>query len=203
MLRVPVDPAGRWVAVPAHDRVPSAAKVAAHPGLGIYFRPGGDVVAGHEQSADLALIADVARRGRLPDFPPGWFVTIKNGLVTTVQEDSGLRATGRGEIQRAGCPWTRDAGAFVSRRGLSPHDAITLVTFAGGWGGHDRGLSITRRGRGVEQVNSGCCCPCFKLVFQLTHPRGTTRTRVGDGHGDRRSRPARGICDTSSVASCR
>lgn len=65
---------------------------------------------------------------------------------------------------------TAAAGATSLRD--APNRA-TLATFAGGWGGHNRGLSITRRGRGVEQVNSGCCCPCFKLVFQLTQPRGT------------------------------
>ncbi len=39
--------------------------------------------------------------------------------------------------------------------------------------GHDRGLGITPTGRGYEQINSGCCCPCFGIAFQLSHVRGT------------------------------
>jgi len=50
----------------------------------------------------------------------------------------------------------------------------TLATFAGGWGGHDRGLTINRWGRGFAQVNSGAGCPCFGAAFQLSHVRGTT-----------------------------
>jgi hypothetical protein len=39
-------------------------------------------------------------------------------------------------------------------------DKATLATFAGGWGGHGRGLSITKAGLGREGINSGCCSPC-------------------------------------------
>lgn len=50
----------------------------------------------------------------------------------------------------------------------------TLATFAGSWGGHDRGLVINRGGRGFAQVNSGAGCPCFGVAFQLSHVEGTT-----------------------------
>jgi hypothetical protein len=66
-----------------------------------------------------------------------------------------------------------DAAAAGAKSLTAAPNRATLATFAGVWSGHSRALSITRRGRGVEQVNSGCCCPCFKLVFQLTQPRGT------------------------------
>jgi hypothetical protein len=58
-------------------------------------------------------------------------------------------------------------GAMINQR------PATLTTFAGGWQGHDRGLHINRWGRGFEQINSGCCCPCFGMAFQLSHVRGT------------------------------
>jgi hypothetical protein len=50
----------------------------------------------------------------------------------------------------------------------------TLATFAGDWGGHDRGLGINRWGRGFAQINSGAGCPCFGVAFQLSHVEGTT-----------------------------
>jgi hypothetical protein len=50
----------------------------------------------------------------------------------------------------------------------------TLRTFAGGWNGHDRGMSINRWGRGFAQINSGASCPCFGVAFQLSRVRGTT-----------------------------
>jgi hypothetical protein len=49
----------------------------------------------------------------------------------------------------------------------------TLATFAGSWGGHDRGLHINRWGRGFAQINSGAGCPCFGVAFQLSHVHGT------------------------------
>jgi hypothetical protein len=50
----------------------------------------------------------------------------------------------------------------------------TLATFAGNWGGHDRGLIINRWGRGFAQANNGAGCPCFGVAFQLSHVEGTT-----------------------------
>jgi hypothetical protein len=49
----------------------------------------------------------------------------------------------------------------------------TLATFAGGWSGHDRGMTINRWGRGFAQVNWGAGCPCFGVAFQLSHVEGT------------------------------
>jgi len=54
-------------------------------------------------------------------------------------------------------------------------DAATLVTFAGYWWGHDRGLRITRDGRASEALNSGCCDRVIDLKFRLSRPRGSTR----------------------------
>jgi hypothetical protein len=67
-----------------------------------------------------------------------------------------------------GSAWTLVGAADAAAR------PATLATFAGSWGGHDRGLSINRWGRGFAQVNSGAGCPCFGVAFQLSHVEGKT-----------------------------
>lgn len=57
---------------------------------------------------------------------------------------------------------------FVARGPSHP-----FAQFDQQWNGHDRGLSITAIGRGVEQINSGCCPPSFVMTFRLSHPRVT------------------------------
>jgi hypothetical protein len=54
-------------------------------------------------------------------------------------------------------------------------EKATLATFAGHWGGHGRGLSITEAGIGREGINSGCCYSVLVMRFRLSHPRGTPR----------------------------
>ena len=81
--------AGRWTAQRGHAAF--AVGLAAHPSLEIYYRPGGKVSAGHAQYADLGRLARIAAGGRLPDFPPGWFIAVRGGRVAAVAEDSGLR----------------------------------------------------------------------------------------------------------------
>ena len=55
----------------------------------IYYRPGGDVSEGHGQPGDLQDVAGAVSEG-LPDYPPGWYVTIENGVATNVEESSGI-----------------------------------------------------------------------------------------------------------------
>ena len=45
--------------------------------------------------------------------------------------------------------------------------------FAIPWGGHDRGLRITSRGRGSETIDAGCCFRAVTLRFRITSVRGT------------------------------
>jgi hypothetical protein len=54
-----------------------------------------------------------------------------------------------------------------------PVPSATLATFAGWWGGHTRGLSITSRGQGTERASGGCCMPIYKLTFQILSVSGT------------------------------
>lgn len=49
----------------------------------------------------------------------------------------------------------------------------SLASFAGYWGGHTRGLRITSGGRGVEDVNSGCCFREYHMTFQILSVSGT------------------------------
>ena len=57
---------------------------------------------------------------------------------------------------------------------MTPRKA-TLVTFAGYWYGHTRGLVITVGGLAQESISDGCCRPVIDLQFGLSHPRGTPR----------------------------
>jgi hypothetical protein len=65
------------------------------------------------------------------------------------------------------------AGVPDAESSMGDQRPPTLATFAGGWSGHDRGMSINRWGRGYEQLNSGAGCPCFGMAFQLSDVRGT------------------------------
>lgn len=105
---------GRWMSVTGHNRAEVVVALAPHSELEIYFRPSGDAAAGHGQRADLAQLADVALRGRLPDFPPGWFVTLRDGAAVSVAEDSGIRSSGKADKRTFACVWSARTRAFVS-----------------------------------------------------------------------------------------
>jgi hypothetical protein len=49
----------------------------------------------------------------------------------------------------------------------------TLATFAGGWLGHDRSLTITPLGRGAESVLDSCCERAITVRFRITRVWGT------------------------------
>jgi hypothetical protein len=104
---------GRWIVVPASSRVQDTATIA-HPDLEIYFRPSGSVVAGHGQGVHLAQLAPVASHGQRPDFPPGWFVTVRDGAAVSVYEDSGIRSSGEADKRTFACVWSPSTQAFVS-----------------------------------------------------------------------------------------
>ncbi|HEY6960291.1 MAG TPA: hypothetical protein VI408_00230 [Gaiellaceae bacterium] len=61
------------------------------------------------------------------------------------------------------------SGAFAA----PPAPRATIATFAGRWGGHTRGLAITRDGRADEDVNDGCCTHVYRLAFRILSVRGT------------------------------
>lgn len=69
-----------------------------------------------------------------------------------------------------GCLRSHPRPGGVPRR---PAPAATLATFAGAWGGHTRGLSITASGRGDESADDGCCSREYRLTFRIVSVSGT------------------------------
>jgi hypothetical protein len=103
---------GRWVSGGGKARF--TVGLSAHPDLAIYFRPGGKVSAGHGQSAGgLGQLGRIAAAGPNRDFPPGWFVTVRNGAVVSVVEDSGLQSSGKAARRTFACVWSKRTQAFV------------------------------------------------------------------------------------------
>lgn len=96
--------------VPLAGRVPVVMRIVKNADVEIYYRPGGSVEAGHVQFADLALLKSIAEHGRLPDFPPGWFVSVKDGAAVSIDEDSGIRRSA------AGCISSASTFAFVNSK---------------------------------------------------------------------------------------
>ena len=106
---------GRWIAVPDSSRVP-AVRVSPHADLEIYYRPNRNVGEGHGQSADLKQVADVALPGRLANSPPGWFITVRDRAAVSVEEDSGVRSSGKADRRTFACVWSRSTQAFLGSK---------------------------------------------------------------------------------------
>jgi hypothetical protein len=72
-----------WVTA-RHDRI--SLPVSSRAGLSSYVRPNGNAAAGHSQPADLAQVASAASGpGSV-----GWTVTERDGLVTGLEQGSGI-----------------------------------------------------------------------------------------------------------------
>jgi hypothetical protein len=59
-----------------------------------------------------------------------------------------------------------------------PPPPASLATFAGRWGGHTRGLSITTSGRGREFADDGCCTRMYGMTFRILSVSGTVTRAV-------------------------
>ena len=71
------------------------------------------------------------------------------------------------------------SGRPSSIAATGPVPAASLRTFAGTWGGHTRGVSISMSGVGQESASDGCCTRLYHLSFQITSVSGTlTRARA-------------------------
>jgi hypothetical protein len=70
-----------------------------------------------------------------------------------------------------GCLRSGTAGGHGTADRTPPQ--ARLATFAGPWGGHTRGLSITSSGRGSEGADSGCCTRVYQMTFQILSVTGT------------------------------
>jgi hypothetical protein len=91
---------------------------------------------------------------------------IRNVVVAWDQESVPTRSVRNTVL---GCLGSRSTGAPAAKR---PPRA-TLATFAGRWGGHTRGLSITSAGRGREEASDGCCYRVYEMTFQILSVKGT------------------------------
>lgn len=150
---------GRWVLA---SRAPVVLTLAPHATLAIYFRPNGNAAEGHSQPADWKLLADVAQHGRLPSFPPGWFITLQNDAAVSIEEDSGIRSSGRTDQQRHACLWSRSTRDFVGARAdqplLVPWSRIgdlalgeSRASVERDYGSAGQGFHVLSRGNGIVQ----------------------------------------------------
>ena len=69
--------------------------------------------------------------------------------------------------------WGGHAPRARDARSAAIATTVSLKTFAGFWGGHTRGLTITSRGQAYEQLGDGCCDEVVHMHLRLSDPRGT------------------------------
>jgi hypothetical protein len=70
-----------------------------------------------------------------------------------------------------GCLRPATAGGHLASPRHPPR--ASLGTFAGRWGGHGRGLSLTSSGRGREFGNASCCERVYQMTLQILTVSGT------------------------------
>jgi hypothetical protein len=161
----PPAPPALFVYAPAHDVISTGGvgpRPRAHKQLGAWY--GEETYEGiilsffksvHDARASLKTLAWLYG-GKL----------IRNVVVTWDQ-----KSVPSGSMRKTvlGCLHSQLVGRPAAER---PPPA-TLATFAGRWGGHTRGLSITSTGRGQESADSGCCKRVYQLTFQILSVKGT------------------------------
>ena len=164
--RPPVPPA-LFIYALAHDVISTAEGVGprprAHKQLGAWYGEG------RYQGIILSFFKSVPdARASLKTL--AWLYggkLIRNVVVTWDQ-----KSVPRGSVRKTvlGCLRSQLVGRPAAKR---PPPPATLATFAGRWGGHTRGLSITSTGRGQEGADAGCCRRIYQLTFQILSVKGT------------------------------
>jgi hypothetical protein len=103
----------------------------------------------------------------------GGGTVVRNVVVSWDQTSSsaGFRDTVMGCLQVG-----RLGGAEMPA--MQPAPAAGLATFAGEWGGHTRGLTISPSGRGLENTDDGCCDHVYRLGLQILSVSGTLTDAV-------------------------
>jgi hypothetical protein len=64
-------------------------------------------------------------------------------------------------------------GAARTMPPLRAPPKATRATFVGYWGGHTRGLRISRAGQRSEYASDGCCMRAYELSFEILSVNGT------------------------------
>lgn len=92
-----------------------------------------------------------------------------------VLRSGGIKCWGDNEVGQLGDGTRQNRFHPVSVRGIDKPASgkADLDVFAGRWFGHERSLTISRKGRAKMVVYFGCCSHIINLWFQLSHVRGT------------------------------
>ena len=159
----PVPPA-LFVDALAHDALSTGSfgpRPRAHRQLGVWYG------AGAYEGVILSFFKSVAdARASLKALAGLYGGTRIRNVVATWDQQPKPGASVRDAV--FGC--LRSGAAVVSPR---PSRPASLATFAGRWGGHTRGLSITASGQGREFADSGCCHREYRLTFRIVSVGGT------------------------------
>jgi alpha-tubulin suppressor-like RCC1 family protein len=101
-------------------------------------------------------------------------ISASSFYTCAVPRRGGVKCWGSNESGQLGDGTTETRFRPVSVRGIDkPAPRVSVDAFAGLWGGHERTLRITRKGRATMVVYLGCCLHVINLSFRLSRVRGT------------------------------
>jgi hypothetical protein len=144
------------------------------PGVGQRSRAHGQLAvwAGRERYEGIILSLFASILDARPSSKSGaWLYggeRVRNVVVTWAQQSAPSRNVRNTVV---GCLRSKAAGGPAPSQRAAPK--AKLATFAGRWGGHTRGLSITSSGKGHESADDGCCTRVYELTFRIVSVSGT------------------------------
>jgi alpha-tubulin suppressor-like RCC1 family protein len=102
-------------------------------------------------------------------------ISTSDGYTCAVLSSGAVKCWGLNDQGQLGDGTTETRFRPVSVRGIEKPATgrATVDVFAGQWGGHERGLRISRSGLAKMVVYLGCCTHVINLSFHLSRVRGT------------------------------